>query len=143
METLLGRQSPHYKDLSPLDLAFVGDGVYDLLCREYLVESGSCPVKKLHLRKTRWVCCQAQAGALQAIWGQLTEDEQSIALRGRNAHVGHVPKNASPADYHGATALEAVFGWLYLKGETARARELFLLALNHMEKDDRAHGNPA
>lgn len=125
METLLG-QPGDFRMLSPLDLAFVGDGVYDLLCREYLLRRGSVPVKKLHRQKTELVCCQAQAGALKSLWPLLTEEEQGVALRGRNAHVGHVPKNASTADYHGATALEALFGWLYLAGETERVRELFL-----------------
>ncbi len=129
LETLLGKPGD-FRLLSPLDLAFVGDGVYDLLCREYLLQGGSCPVKKLHGRKTRLVRCQAQAAALRALWPRLTGEEQAVALRGRNAHVGHVPKNASTADYHGATAMEALFGWLYLAGDMPRVRELFALALD-------------
>ena len=129
METLLGRPAD-YRLLSPLDLAFVGDGVFDLLCREQLLQKGSCPVKKLHRRKTGLVNCQAQARALEQLRPVLTEEEWAVALRGRNAHVGHVPKNASTADYHGATALEALFGWLYLGGETQRLRELFQLIMD-------------
>ena len=125
METILGRVHEDPQRLSALDLAFVGDGVFDLLCRELLLEGGSCPVKKLHQRKTDLVCCKAQAEALRTLWPSLSEQEQAVALRGRNAHVGHVPKNASTADYHGATALEALFGWLYLRGEIQRVRELF------------------
>lgn len=128
MGTLLGEAAP-FRSLSPLDLAFVGDAVYDLLAREYLLLAGSCPVKKLHQRKAAWVNCGAQAAALKALWPRLTQEEQAVALRGRNAHVGHVPKNADIADYHGATALEALFGWLYLIGGIDRARELFLLAV--------------
>ena len=128
METLLGRPAD-YRLLSPLDLAFVGDGVFDLLCREQLLQKGSCPVKKLHRRKTGLVNCQAQARALERLRPVLTEEEWAVALRGRNAHVGHVPKNASAADYHGATALEALFGWLYLSGELSRVRELFGLVM--------------
>ena len=124
MEKLLqGDISP--KGLSPLPLAFVGDGVYELLVREYLVAQGNCPVKKLHARKVELVRCQAQAQALEKIWPQLTPEEQEVAQRGRNAHVGHVPKNAALADYHGATALEALFGYLYLSGDMTRLRELF------------------
>ena len=124
MEKLLqGDISP--KGLSPLPLAFVGDGVYELLVREYLAAQGNCPVKKLHARKVELVCCQAQAQALEKIWPQLTPEEQEVAQRGRNAHVGHVPKNAALADYHGATALEALFGYLYLSGDMTRLRELF------------------
>ena len=113
------------KGLSPLPLAFVGDGVYELLVREYLAAQGNCPVKKLHARKVELVRCQAQAQALEKIWPQLTPEEQEVAQRGRNAHVGHVPKNAALADYHGATALEALFGYLYLSGDMTRLRELF------------------
>lgn len=124
MEKLLqGDISP--KGLSPLPLAFVGDGVYELLVREYLAAQGNCPVKKLHARKVELVRCQAQAQALEKIWPQLTTEEQEVAQRGRNAHVGHVPKNAALADYHGATALEALFGYLYLSGDMTRLRELF------------------
>ena len=60
-----------------------------------------------------------QAQALERLWPRLTGEEQEVALRGRNAHVGHVPKNANVADYHGATALEALFGYLYLGGEVS------------------------
>ena len=124
MEKLLqGDISP--KGLSPLPLAFVGDGVYELLVREYLAAQGNCPVKKLHARKVELVRCQAQAQALEKIWPQLTPEEQEVAQRGRNAHVGHVPKNAALADYHGATALEALFGYLYLSADMTRLRELF------------------
>ena len=123
LDTLL-QESQSPQGLSPLPLAFVGDGVYELMVREYLVSQGNCPVKKLHSRKVELVRCQAQAQALsQVLWPLLTEEERAVAQRGRNAHVGHVPKNAQVAD--GGTALEALFGWLYLKGELARLRELF------------------
>lgn len=124
METLL-QEGSSPKMLSPLTLAFVGDGVYELLVREYLVSLGNCPVKKLNSRKVELVRCQAQAQALSELWPLLLQEEQEVALRGRNAHVGHTPKNASVADYHSATALEALFGYLYLGGETIRLRELF------------------
>ena len=124
LDTLL-QESQSPQGLSPLPLAFVGDGVYELMVREYLVSQGNCPVKKLHARKVELVRCQAQAQALEKIWPQLTPEEQEVAQRGRNAHVGHVPKNAALADYHGATALEALFGYLYLSGDMTRLRELF------------------
>ncbi len=129
MDTLLKTPCPDMRRMSALDLAFVGDGVYDLLAREYLLQEGPSPVKKLHVRKTALVCCKAQSRALAGLWEGLSQEEREIALRGRNAHVGHVPKNADIADYHGATALEALFGWLYLIGDIDRARELFLLAV--------------
>ena len=124
MEKLLqGDISP--KGLSPLPLAFVGDGVYELPVREYLISQGNCPVRKLNSRKVELVRCQFQARALDRLWEGLTAEEREVALRGRNAHVGHVPKNAPVADYHGATGLEALFGYLYLAGELPRLRELF------------------
>lgn len=136
METLLDAPCPDMRQMSALDLAFVGDGVYDLLAREYLLQDGACPVKKLHQRKTAWVCCRAQARVLTELWDGLSEEEQGIALRGRNAHVGHVPRNAKVADYHGATGLEALFGWLYMTGRAVRARELFLMAVEILDRDN-------
>ena len=131
MDTLLQEgQTP--QSLSPLTLAFVGDWVYELLVREHLVAQGNCPVKKLNSRKVELVRCQFQAQALERLWPRLTGEEQEVALRGRNAHVGHVPKNANVADYHGATALEALFGYLYLGGEVSRLRELFGLVMEEL-----------
>lgn len=126
-------------EFSPLTLAFVGDGVYELLTREYLAAQGNCSVKKLHGRAVEWVRCEAQAKALsEVLWPLLTEEERAVALRGRNAHVGHVPKNAQVGDYHGATALEALFGYLYLKGEVLRLRALFT-AIIGAEKESESH----
>lgn len=127
MAKLLDAASPPLREMSPLALAFLGDGVYELFVREYLVSHGNCKVKKLHGMAVELVRCEAQAQALSEIlWPLLTEEERQAAQRGRNAHVGHVPKNSRIEDYHGATALEALFGYLYLKGETGRLRELFL-----------------
>lgn len=118
------------REMNPLALAFIGDGVFEMLVREYLVHQGNCPVKKLHQRAVALVNCKAQATFLkEKLFPVFTQEEQAVCLRGRNAHVGHVPKNAEIADYHGATALEAVFGYLYLKGELARIRELFGLII--------------
>lgn len=135
MEKRTGGGAP-LNEMSPLTLAFLGDGVYELMVRERLASRGSCPVRKLHSRAVAWVNCAAQNRALrEALWDRLTEEERAVALRGRNAHVGHVPKNASVEDYHGATALEALFGWLYLKGEADRLRELFAALAGMMEQE--------
>lgn len=111
--------------LSPLTLAFIGDGVYDLFVREQLICRGNCPVGTLHKAAVKNVCCQAQAEAIQKLLPMLTEEEQAIYKRGRNAHTSRTPKNATLADYHAATGLEALFGYLYVKGELLRLRELF------------------
>ena len=114
------------KQLSPLTLAYVGDGVYELFVRDYIVSKGNCPVKKLHSRVVEFVRCEFQAKVLSEVLMPLfTQEEMEICLRGRNAHVSHVPKNASVADYHGATAFECVFGYLYLSGRLDRLRMFF------------------
>ena len=112
------------RQASPLTLAFVGDAVFELFVRERLVCQGNCSVNKLHKRAVEQVCCQAQAQAAQRLLPLLTQEEEAYR-RGRNAHVSHVPKNASPADYHAATALEALFGYVYLKGDLERLRLFF------------------
>ncbi len=117
------------RQLSPLTLAFVGDCVFELFVREELVCRGNCPVKKLHQRSVEQVCAAAQANFSKKLWDSLTEEEQQVYQRGRNAHVNHVPKNASVADYHAATAFEALFGFLYLDGQLDRLRELFRICM--------------
>ena len=113
------------RQASPLTLAFVGDAVFELFVRERLVCQGNCSVNKLHKRAVEQVCCRAQAQAAQRLLPLLTQEEEEAYRRGRNAHVSHVPKNASPADYHAATALEALFGYVYLKGDLERLRLFF------------------
>ncbi len=114
-------------EISTLGLAFVGDGVYDLIVREELVCHANRPVKELNLKKVEVVRCEAQARLVKRIEPYLTEEEANIIRRGRNAHTGHAPKNASMADYHMATALEALIGYLYLSDNIDRIRELIAL----------------
>ena len=114
------------KTVSPLTFAFIGDGVYELFVREYIVNMGNCPVKKLNNAKVELVRCEFQAEVCKNVLEPLfTESEREIFLRGRNAHVGHVPRNSNVSDYHAATAFEAVFGYLYLTGQIERLKELF------------------
>ena len=111
--------------LSPLTLAFVGDTVFDLLIRSELVCEANRPVNALHTMASKKVCAASQAESMRKILPILTEDETAVFKRGRNARTGGIPKHASSADYHYATGLEALFGWLYLKGETDRIKELY------------------
>ena len=111
--------------LSPLTLAFVGDTVFDLLTRCELVCEANRPVNALHNLASKQVCAAAQSEAIKKIMPLLTEDETAVFKRGRNAHVGSKAKNASSSDYHYATGLESLFGWLWLKGETDRVRYLY------------------
>lgn len=121
----LFNQNTDLKNISPLTYAFVGDSVYELLVRDYVVSLGNAPLKKLNTVKVEYVRCEFQAAAVSKLVDIFSEDEKDVFLRGRNAHVGHVPKNSTTADYHMATALECVFGYLYLKNDTNRIKELF------------------
>lgn len=110
--------------LSPLNLAFVGDTVFDLFVRSSLVMEANRPVRRLQTEAAKRVNAAAQAQISGALDGILTEKEIDIFRRGKNAKVHHVPKNMSLEDYHLATALEALFGYLYLKGEVDRLEEI-------------------
>ena len=112
---------------SALNLAFVGDTVFDLLVRETLVCEGNRPVKQQHALAAAQVKAAAQAAAAQKLLPVLTEREKEQFCRGRNAHPNHKAKNATAGDYHYATGLETLFGYLYLGGELDRLRALFLL----------------
>lgn len=116
-------------EYSPLTLAFVGDGVYDLLVREYLVSQANRPVGELNRLKVEIVCCKAQAQTAKKLMPMLTDEEVAVYKRGRNATTNSTPKNSSKADYHSATGLEALFGYLYMKGDTQRIKELFAVVI--------------
>ena len=111
--------------LSPLALAFLGDTVFDLLVRERLLLEANRPPGKLHRAATALVNCRAQAACCEALFPLLTEAEADTLRRGKNAKPGHVPAHQTREDYAKATAVEALFGWLWLRGEFERARELF------------------
>ncbi|MBQ8057629.1 MAG: ribonuclease III [Ruminococcus sp.] len=115
--------------LSPLTLAFVGDSVYDLLVRQHLVSLANRPVKELNRMKVTLVNCKSQADAVKVIIDCLSEDELDVYKRGRNVKVNSASKHSSLADYHAATGLEALFGYLYLSGKTERIKELFMSIL--------------
>lgn len=111
--------------LNPLSLAFVGDAVYTLEVRKRLTLDSRRPVNDLHKESVKYVNAASQAQAVKMLLPLLSEDEQSVFKRGRNAHAGHTPKNQSEGDYHYATGLEALFGFLFLNGESERITELF------------------
>jgi len=111
--------------ISNLGLAHLGDGVYELLIRIWLCRQGKSTAKGLHKAAVSYVAASAQAKAMGQLMPHLTEAEQAVYRRGRNARVNTMPQSASPEEYHAATGLEALFGYLYLKGETGRINQLF------------------
>ena len=118
--------------MSNLGLAHVGDGVYELMCRAYLCQSGNHTVQNLHKKSIALVKAPTQAGFADKIKTLLTEEELGYFRRGKNAHTHDAPKSASKAEYAKATGLEALFGAVYLLGRTERLQELF----NIMMKED-------
>ncbi|MGN0298577.1 MAG: Mini-ribonuclease 3 [Lachnospiraceae bacterium] len=120
---------------SPLALAFIGDSVYELMIRTLVLNQHNTNVNILNKKKSMLVKAAAQAQMAYLLMPYLTEQEQQVFKRGRNAKSGTSAKNASIQDYRVATGLEALFGWLYLSGEHTRALELLKLGLDSIEKE--------
>ena len=117
--------------LSPSVLAFVGDAVYGLYVRTYLAEVNR-PSGELHKLSVKLVNATAQAKAFHLIETELSEKDLSVFKRGRNFHTGNTPKNSTGGEYHLATGLETLFGFLYLSGEQTRAKQLFDIIWNNL-----------
>ncbi len=113
------------ENLSPLALAHVGDAVYELLVRTMLCKQGPARVNDLHRAAVRYVNAPAQAQAAAKLLPVLTEQELAVYKRGRNTKTHAAPNQATVGEYHAATGLEALFGWLYLTGDYDRVGELF------------------
>ena len=111
--------------LSTLGLAHLGDGVYEVMVRSWLVLHGKAKAKDLHRATVKYVAAPAQAERFERIKPVLTEEEGDVFRRGRNTAPHSIPKAASRAQYQTATGLEALFGWLYLQGRTERLNQLF------------------
>lgn len=111
--------------ISSIGLAHMGDAVYEILVRAWLCAHGKATGKGLHRATVSLVCAPRQAELSQIILPLLTEEEQAVFRRGRNANVHSIPAHASRAEYQQATALEALFGYLYLLGRKDRINQLF------------------
>lgn len=111
--------------ISSLGLAHLGDGVFELMVRSWLCLHGKATNKGLHRATVRYVAAPAQAAAAERLLPLWSEEEADVFRRGRNTSPHSVPKAASRSDYQTATAVEALFGWLYLQGRTQRLNELF------------------
>jgi ribonuclease-3 family protein len=120
--------------LSPLVLAYIGDSVFDLFVRTSLIRSGK--TGRLHALSSKKVCAKAQAEVAKTLLCDLSESEKDIFMRGRNAKTPTVPKHADICDYHMATGLEALVGYLYITGADSRLRQL-MSAVTGKRVDDK------
>lgn len=123
------------EDLPLLVLAYVGDAVYELAVREYLISTGLVKVNRLHNETVKYVNAGAQSKVLHALEGMFTADEAAVARRGRNAKSPHTPRSAGMIEYRRSTALECLIGFLYLKGETGRLAEIMDAALEIIQNE--------
>ena len=117
------------QEISVLGIAHVGDAVFELMVRTWLCMHGASTAKSLHGGAVAFVSARAQAAATERILPELSEEERAIFKRGRNAHVNSVPNGSTYEQYHMATGIEALFGYLYLSGRAERLDELFELII--------------
>lgn len=129
MEELIERKKDEkdVKLMSPLTWAYIGDCVYELYVREELINKTNLKPHKLHMEAIKYVKAKKQSEILKEILPKLTEEEQDIVRRGRNAENHHLPKNASVQEYMHATAFEALIGYLYLTKKDERLKEILSL----------------
>ncbi len=129
-----GIEAPKLCTYSPLVLAYIGDSIYDLVIRSMVVGGGNTHVNNLHKRASRLVRAQAQSELMQALLPELTEEEQTVYKRGRNAKSPTIAKNATMGDYRRATGFEALMGYLYLEDRMDRIMELITLGFQKTGK---------
>lgn len=115
--------------IAPVTLAYVGDTLYDLFVRTYLISTSTYGVSKLHVMATGLVCAAAQAAAFHKVEDMLTEEETAMYKRGRNAH-STPPKNADVINYKIATGFETLIGYLYFSGKDERIAQLMAVVLS-------------
>ncbi len=124
LKELFHLEDEDIRTYSPLTLAYIGDGIYELIIRTILVKRGNCPVNRLHKQASSLVKASAQSQMMEAIIPLLTEEELGVYKRGRNAHSPTMAKHATMGDYRRATGFEALMGYLYLKQDHCRMIEL-------------------
>lgn len=126
------------RSMSSLALAHMGDCVYEIMVRGWLCSGGLEVNGNLHRETVAMVRASAQADALDRITPVLTEEELGVVHRGRNANIHMIPKGASRGEYRKATALEALFGWLYLQHRIERINQLFEIIMSTKTKEEDA-----
>jgi len=120
--------------MNPLVLAYLGDTLYDLFIRTYLVLKHSTSVHRLHLKAVEYVKAHAQSDSIHKLEEILSDEEKNIVRRGRNAKPGTVPKNADVNEYRWATGFEALLGYLYLLGREDRILDVLSHVLGEKEE---------
>ena len=133
LKELFDLKDADLRTYSPLTLAYIGDGVYELVIRTILVKKANCTVNRLHKKASSLVKASAQSGMMEILEPLLTEEEKSVYRRGRNAHSATMAKHATMADYRRATGFEALMGYLYLKEDFSRILELVHAGLEKEE----------
>lgn len=123
------------EQLHPLALAYIGDAIFEVYVRQYLLAGQNHRPNHLHKEATRFVAAKAQARSLADLMPDLSEDEQDIVRRGRGAKSGTAPKNTDMMDYRQSTAFECLIGYLYYSGRRERLFELLERAVRHLEED--------
>ena len=129
LKELFHLEDQELRSYSPLTLAYIGDGVYELIIRTILVKKGNCPVNRLHKKASSLVKAGAQSAIMEVIEEKLTPEELSVYRRGRNAHSPTMAKHATMADYRRATGFEALMGYLYLKEDYTRMLTLVRMGI--------------
>ena len=129
LKELFHLEDQDLRSYSPLTLAYIGDGVYELIIRTILVKKGNCPVNRLHKKASSLVKAGAQSAIMEVIEEELTPEELSVYRRGRKAHSPTMAKHATMADYRRATGFEALMGYLYLKEDYTRMLTLVRMGI--------------
>ena len=129
LKELFHLEDQDLRSYSPLTLAYIGDGVYELIIRTILVKKGNCPVNRIHKKASSLVKAGAQSAIMEVIEEELTPEELSVYRRGRNAHSPTMAKHATMADYRRATGFEALMGYLYLKEDYTRMLTLIRMGI--------------
>ena len=134
LDTVFGLSSKDWKLYSPLTLAYLGDAVYEMVIRTICVKRANMQTQKLHRKVTGYVSAKAQAKMMDALIGELSEEEESIYRRGRNSKPYTKAKNASMEEYLKATGFEALVGYLYLQKEYERMNVLIARGIEALQE---------
>ena len=131
----MGLKEINIVEYSPLTLAYIGDGIYEIVIRTMIVDEANRQVNKIHKAAADLVKAKTQSDMILSLYEDLTEDEVRVYKRGRNAKAITRAKNASMGDYRRATGFEAVMGYLYLTEQSERMMELIKKGLNNIKED--------